>query len=212
MRKIFVSLLLFSIVLVVPFFLCQAIGESDVCSLLTEDPYSYAASGGIHLGLFSIAMFFLWKKDLRNTLKELSFPGNIKKNILFTVAGLATIFFALLVFGMVASALGFNDQEKITEKVSTLPLYVLAFAIIFAPLSEELFFRALLVPRIGIVFSSLFFGLMHFSYGSVIEVAGTIIVGFILAAIFRISKSITPCIFIHVIYNLVSITVMRFLT
>jgi hypothetical protein len=198
MKRLFLVLLAVSILSFAVFLLF--LGES----------YLYDAS--IHLGMFSLAMYFLWQKDLRTTMQSMGFPGSLKNNVLYTVGGLLVIFALLLVLGMAAFFFGFNDQAKVTQKISGLPLYVLAMAVVFAPFSEELLFRAFMVPRIGVVFSSLVFGSLHLAYGSVLEVIGVALVGVVLALVFRLSKSITPCILIHLIYNLLSITVMRFLT
>jgi membrane protease YdiL (CAAX protease family) len=171
---------------------------------------SYLYDGALHLGIFSLAMYFLWQKDLPTTLNSLGFPGGLKNNVLYTIGGLLAIFLLVFALSMAALVLGFNDQAKVTQKIAGLPLYVLAMAVIFAPISEELLFRALLVPRVGIVLSSLIFGSLHLAYGSVVEVVGVALVGIILALAFRFSKSITPCILIHMIYNFLSIAAMRF--
>jgi membrane protease YdiL (CAAX protease family) len=156
-------------------------------------------------------LYLLWKKDLRSTLEALDFPGDIKRNVVLSVAGFAMIFVVLFLLGIAAQIAGFADQEAVYDKVNELPLFILAFAILAAPVSEELFFRAMLVPRIGVVFSSVLFGMMHFAYGSVVEVAGAALIGLILAIIYKASKSITPCLIIHILYNLISVIVMRFL-
>jgi len=211
MKRLFVLLLLFSLTLLLPFLFCQSNFGLAFCKPFTEEPYYYIASGAIHIGLFSVAMFFLWRKNLGQTLGGMGFPGDMKRNIIYTVAGLAFVFIALLILEAVFSAFELSDQEKIVEKVSTLPWYILIFAIIAAPVSEELFFRAFLVPRIGITVSSIAFGLVHFAYGSMVEIVGAIIIGVILAVVFKSSRSITPCLAIHIIYNLISIAVMRLL-
>jgi len=212
MKRIFILLLLFSIALVTPLLFCQIIGGFDACKFFTDDYYSYAASAAIHVGIFSAAMFFLWEKNLNETLNRIGFPGNIGNNIIYAIAGLAVVFAALLVFDVVATALGIDDEEKIVEKVSSLPWYILLFAILLAPISEELFFRAFLVPRIGILFSSVAFGLVHVAYGSMMEILGATLIGIILALIFKLSRSITPCLLIHIIYNLISILAIKLLT
>jgi len=206
MRKVFLLLIVASVLLVAPAVLCGAGGP---CGFFAEEPYVYMASGAIHLGLFSIAMLFLWRGDISKTFSDLEIPGNLKKNLLYSLLGIGAIFFFLFLFSFAAVALGINDEQLVAEKVASLPIYVLAFAILVAPISEELFFRALLVPRIGMVFSSVFFGLVHFAYGSVVEILGAMLIGLILAGIFRSSRSITPCILIHMTYNLISIAVMR---
>jgi membrane protease YdiL (CAAX protease family) len=210
MKKIFIYLLFLSVVLLAPLILCQFM-EFDLCRMASTNFYSYIASAAIHLGLFSIALFFLWKKNIAETIKGIGFPGDTKKTLIYTVVGLFVVFATLVIFDLVATVVGFNDQAKIVEKVSSLPWYIILFAIFLAPISEELFFRALLVPRIGIVFSSIAFGLVHVAYGSTVELVGAALIGVILGFIFKLSRSITPCLLIHVIYNLISVTIMRFL-
>ena len=84
-----------------------------------------------------------------------------------------------------------------------------AGAALGAPVTEELFFRGLLTSRFGILVSSAVFGLMHFAYGSMVEVVGAFLIGIVLAATFKQSKSITPCILAHMAYNALAIAVMR---
>ncbi len=195
MKRLFLALLAVSIVSFA-FFL-----------IFFRDSYLY--DGALHLGMFSFAMYFLWQKDLAATLKGMGFPGGMKSNVLYTIGGLLAIFAVLAVLSIVSYYLGFNDEAKVTQKISGLPLYVLALAIVLAPLSEELLFRALLVPRIGVVLSSLVFGGLHLAYGSIIEVVGVALVGIVLALVYRYSKSITPCILIHLVYNFLSIAAMK---
>lgn len=197
MKNIFLFLIIFSII--------------SFIFLLLYFRDSYLYDGSIHLGIFSLAMYLLWKNDLKTTLHDLGFPGSIKNALVYSVAGLGAIFILLFILGILSLTLGFNDQNKISEKIADLPIYILVFAIFFAPLSEELFFRAFLVPRIGVLFSAFVFGLVHLAYGSVIEVVGVTLVGIILALVFKTSKSITPCILTHMIYNLLSIIAMRLL-
>ncbi|MBU0532620.1 CPBP family intramembrane metalloprotease [Candidatus Micrarchaeota archaeon] len=184
-----------------------------------EDLILYISAAAIHVGLLSISLYFLWKSDLGTTLSSIGFPGKLKTTFIFSVLGLLSIFAILFIIGIMSIVLGFNDQQKITEKVADLPVSILLFAVIAAPVSEEFFFRAFLVKKIssiinpwaGILISSILFGLVHFSYGSIMEIVGAFTIGTILAVIFHKSKSITPCLAIHIFYNLLAIIVMRFL-
>ncbi len=175
--------------------------------VLFEETYLY--EGSIHLGMFSFAMFFLWKGNARETLKSIGVPGDIKRNIMAIVAGIAAILLLGLLLGMAADMLGLNDQGTIREKVASLPFYIILAAAFVAPISEELFFRALLVPRFGVFLSSLAFGLSHFSYGSVVEVVGAFLIGIVFAVMYRETKSIVPSIVIHFLYNLFALAMMR---
>ncbi len=207
MKSFFLFLFLFSILV----FALSLFGP--------EDLILYISAAAIHIGLFSISMYFLWKSDLRSTLSSIGFPGKLRTTFIFSVLGLLSIFAILFIIGILSVVIGFNDQQKITEKVADLPLSILVFAVLAAPVSEELFFRAFLVKKIGslinpfagIIISSALFGFVHFSYGSIMEIIGAFVIGAILAFIFHKSKSITPCLAIHVFYNLLAIVVMRFL-
>jgi membrane protease YdiL (CAAX protease family) len=210
MRRIFLAFSIFSILLFLATFGCQIIG-TGACSFLSDNAI-YIGSGAIHLGLLSIAMLFLWKGDLRSTLEGIGFPGKLKTVIGYTAGTLFSMFVLLFILGLVAVFWGFNDQEKVSDKITGLPLPILLFAALVAPVTEELFFRGLLTPRIGVVFSSVVFGILHFSYGSNIEVLGTFAVGLVLGTSFKLSKSITPCILSHMAYNMLAIIVMKVLT
>jgi membrane protease YdiL (CAAX protease family) len=207
-RSFFVILVALSVITFSILLICSGLGAIPFCTFLTDN-YLYFGAGSIHLGLFSAAMYFLWKKDIRTTLKQLDFPGDILRNVILSIAGFIMVIMVLLVLGVAAQLGGFSDEEAVYEKVAELPLWVLAFAIFLAPVSEELFFRVLLVPRLGVVVSSVLFGMMHFAYGSVVEMVGAAMIGMVLAVMYKISKSITPILLIHIVYNLISIIVMR---
>lgn len=162
----------------------------------------------LHLGIFSIAMYFLWNNNLKTTLKEIGFPGSFWATAKYFVLGLILVFAALLALGLISLYLGMNDQQKVAEKITGLPIYVLFLAVLVAPITEELLFRGYLTRKYGILPSSIAFGLLHFAYGSSVEIAGTFLIGMILAFIFMKSKSITPCILIHMAYNAFSISVL----
>jgi len=165
--------------------------------------------GSLHIGLFAVALYFLYERDLGALLARLGIPGDMRANALYTVAGLAAILVSLVLMTLAFGYLGLDDQGNVVSIANGLPLEVLALAIVLAPLTEELFFRAFLSPRIGIVASSLLFGIFHVAYGSVVEIAGAFVIGMILAAMFRKSGSLVPPMAAHLAYNLVSILVIR---
>ncbi|MCI0504080.1 CPBP family intramembrane metalloprotease [Candidatus Micrarchaeota archaeon] len=170
---------------------------------------TYAGSGAIHMCLLSLSMFFLWKKDWRTTFESIGVPGRLRNGIFYGFMTLSAIFLVLFALGIFAILLGFNDQQKVDDKINSLPALLLVFAVVGAPVTEELFFRGFLAQRYGILLSAAFFGLMHFAYGSTVEVLGAFVIGIVLAASFKLTKSVTPCIIAHMVYNAISITFMR---
>ncbi len=206
------------------FLLLFALSIVSIPVFLILVPETYLHSASLHGAIFFISLYYLWDKDLRTSLKAIGFPGSLKNTVIYTIAGLAAFFVLLFSLAFVSLFFGFADQQNVADTVMELPFYLLVFAIIFAPISEELFFRALLVSRTtsflssrtpplvsywsGIIFPSILFGFLHFGYGSVVEIAGATMLGAVLAIVYRQSKSITPCLLMHFIYNLVSIYVM----
>jgi membrane protease YdiL (CAAX protease family) len=209
MKTFFLILTVLGILLFAAVLSCDALGLG-LCAPLGGYA-STVASGAVHLVLFSLALFFLWKRDAAGTMKALGFPGRLKDGLFYGFMTLSAIFLVLFCLGAAAILLGFNDQQKVQQKIDSLPILVLAFAVAGAPITEELFFRGFLTGRAGVVLSSVVFGLMHFAYGSVVEVLGAFMIGLVLAMSFKLTKSITPCIIAHMAYNAISITVMRLL-
>jgi len=213
MKTVFLALALLSIIAFLSTIACtnvRSLSSNAFCQSVSAN-YVLIGSAAIHAGLISAALFFIWQKNLKTTLKKMGFTGDARSNLKYTAICLAAMFAILLVLGVAAYFLGVDDQQKVTDKISALPLYMLVFAVLIAPFTEELFFRALLVPRLGIVLSAVLFSVSHVAYGSVVEIAGVFVVGLILGSVFRMSKSIIPCILAHIAYNLLSIMVMRLL-
>jgi membrane protease YdiL (CAAX protease family) len=63
-----------------------------------------------------------------------------------------------------------------------------------------------------VIFSAFVFGLLHFAYGSIVEVIGALLIGVVLGATFKITRNITPCILAHMVYNILAITFMRLIS
>lgn len=160
----------------------------------------------LHIAIFSLAMFFLFQKDLTTTLNKIALPGDIKKNAMYGFLG----FLLLIVAGAIAILIlnllfNVSDEANVFGKISELPQYVILFAIIAAPFSEEIFFRAFLTERFGIIVSSILFAVSHVAYGSIVELVGAFVLGLMLALIFKRTKSVTPGIIAHLLYNLLAL-------
>lgn len=162
-----------------------------------------------HFTLAFSSLYFLFKKDWKTTLSSIGVPGNFRNNLAWTAIGFFSIVALTIIVNLVMMFLfGIQDSEKIVDKVSTLPTYLLFFAFLVAPFTEELFFRAFLCSRFGIIVSSVVFSLSHVAYGSIIEIVGTFVIGLFFCLIYQKSKSIVPCISVHFLYNLMSLILM----
>ena len=125
------------------------------------------------------------------------------------------IFLALFIYSIILSvtllALGINDfqgvENVLTQLISLSP-FLLIYLFIIRVFLEEWFFRAFLVPRTGVILSSIIFGLLHFGYDSIGEVIGAILLGMVLAVSYNQHKKIIPNFIAHLLYNLIVVLVM----
>ena len=173
----------------------------------------YFHSIGLHMGMLSVAMFFVYEKNTQTTLKRLGIT-HVDYGRLFgyAVLGMAVMASVVLALGIILSGLGMNDSGKVHEIVANkLPPYLIVFAILFAPITEELFFRAFLADRFGVVLSSAAFAGMHLAYGSIAEILAAFCIGLVLAYIYKASKSVLPAIAMHFAFNLSSISLIQVL-
>lgn len=143
----------------------------------------------IKLEMFS--KFKGWKKEL---------TGSITLLILMLVA-----YFVLV--GLL-SLIGLNDLEKVSQIVNGeilngLGLFILTVIIIV--FIEEIFFRAFLVKRTGIIIATIIFTLAHIGYNSIAELVGVFVLGLILAYWYKKTNSLTQVYIAHLIYNLFAI-------
>ena len=190
------------------FFILFILSVVAYFSPLSDDKYLDAIFP--HFAIFSLALSFLYAKNLKLTITKLGIPGKFNKNIKYAVAGFFAIILLLIALTGIFRSLNINDYERVPLLVKQFPFYLLVFAILFAPISEELFFRGVLTKHFGVFASSALFGLAHFTYGSTAQVVATFVIGLLLAYIYKKTKSILPSILIHITYNAMSILLIKF--
>ncbi len=148
-------------------------------------------------------LFFIWKK--LNPKKELGLkPNKFWKDFSGSLSLFALLLASSIVVSFVLSLLWLNDlaivEKSIEGMVINFPLFI-AYALVVRVFAEEVFFRGFLVKRIGILWSSLAFGLMHALYGSVAEVIGAFLLGLVLAWWFQKNNSLLQNYMGHFLYN-----------
>ncbi|MHB1830111.1 MAG: CPBP family intramembrane glutamic endopeptidase [Candidatus Micrarchaeaceae archaeon] len=127
--------------------------------------------------------------------------------------GLA-IFLAIFIFEIAVGLIGQATNTQINTNVSTVlagaPLWFYIYSAIIEPINEELFFRGFLVPRMGILASSLIFGFAHYTYYSTfgIEVIAAFTFGTLAGYVFKKTKSIYPGIIAHILVNSLAVIVI----
>ncbi len=149
---------------------------------------------------------FYKKKSIR---KELGFEKfEVKKFLKNSLLVFAT----LLVYSMLLSILFFitktNDFGTVEETAKGIAIaspIIIIYLLGVKVFCEELFFRAFLVPKIGIIGASVAFGIAHIGYGSIGQVIGAIILGIILSIAYNQNRSIYSNYTAHALYNIITI-------
>lgn len=113
----------------------------------------------------------------------------------------------LFLEGIVFYLLGVMDTNKVAAIMLQQPIALLVVAVTLAPVAEELFFRGYLQKRIGVVFSSAIFAVLHWGYGSVAEVLAAFTMSLLVGNEVRKNKNVVPAIVAHSVYNLFSIII-----
>ncbi len=161
--------------------------------------------------LFLLAPLVYMKHTGKNIAKE---TGLEKEKLKKFPKPTILIFAALVIASMALSALfiagEIDDSEKVTEVLretqQNTPL-IIYIMLVGVPL-EEFFFRGFLVKRAGKFLSSILFGIMHFGYGSIAEVAGAIALGYVLAWFFEKHKNLYANTFAHLMYNTLALAIV----
>ena len=126
---------------------------------------------------------------------------DLKRTIFLFLA----LLFASAALSIFFLAIGITDLQKVSVEISNLqqntPL-LLGYLLIVRVAVEEFFFRGFLTKKIGALYSSIAFAILHVGYGSIAEIAGAFVLGFILAKAFEKNKTLLPNIFAHMLYNL----------
>lgn len=110
------------------------------------------------------------------------------------------------------------DSKKMNEimKLFKNNIFLILFTSITAGVTEELIFRGYLIPRLeillkntpaAILLSSILFGLIHYSYGTLIQIIGPVFIGIIFALHYQKYKNIKILIMCHFLWDLLGLLI-----
>jgi membrane protease YdiL (CAAX protease family) len=125
-----------------------------------------------------------------------------------------SIFLAMLLVYVIFKITNSNiDSKKMNEimKFFKNNISLILFTSVTAGVTEELIFRGYLIPRLeillknthlSILISSILFGLMHYSYGTLIQIIGPIFIGLVFALHYQKYRNIKILIMSHFLWDL----------
>ncbi len=137
-----------------------------------------------------------------------------KKELIGGIALFGALLIGYFILSIIINVSGFNDLELVEEVIKSalsenMPLFILS--VVLFVFAEELFFRAFLVKKIGILLSTIIFTAAHMGYGSVAETFGVFFLGLILAYWYMKKNSLFQNFVGHLLYNILAIVIYFFI-
>ncbi|MCX8166547.1 MAG: CPBP family intramembrane metalloprotease [Candidatus Micrarchaeota archaeon] len=174
---------------------------------------SYFATFPVHIWLLVTPFFFhfvVYNKDLDSFFVDHKIEKlDIRQLIfgfLFYVASLILMNLILYILKDIVVI----DNYKVIDVINSMDSSILLFAIIFVPITEELFFRGFLLKRAGLLTSSFIFALFHLSYLSIVQLIASFVIGVVLGLVYT-KSNLNTCIFTHFFFNFFSIIAIKIL-
>ena len=128
------------------------------------------------------------------------------------------IIIGAIIIGLTLKSLGFVQEKNVKlleiTKILKNNFPLLIFTCITAGATEELIFRGYLMPRLQLFFknnyasiaiSSVLFGLMHIGFGTIFQVLGPMMIGFVFAVHYQRFRNIKILIFCHFFWDFMSL-------
>ena len=184
-------------------------------NLISSNDYFYLTNTGLSIS-FSLSVLIYLRLFKGLTLKQAvkNLNLNLKKLTYRNVAIGIVVFSILLLMTFLVNVLSGLTSVQISSNAGiiygTAPFWFYIFSSLIAPINEEMLFRGFLVPRLGIFFSAMIFGVLHYSYNSTfgIEIILAFIFGIIAGYVFKKTKSLYPSIIAHILFNTISLFIL----
>ena len=140
-------------------------------------------------------------------------PREIGLGLLLGIAAWAAVFVAVILFALLIYFLGGEEAlpkqpPALVPWIAGLPILVRLLISLSAGVVEEWFFRGFLQPRMGILLSTGFFVLAHFSYGQPFMLIGIAVLSLIYGLLVKWRQNIWPAIAAHALFDGVQLLVI----
>lgn len=169
--------------------------------------------------------FFLYAAKIEKTKlllwKEKEYPAWMY--LVFSAVTFFAVYLSVAIVSLVLKILNLLDQNAAWDRIGNLfennyPLLI--FTCITAGVTEEIMFRGFLQPRlealfknrwVAIVIIALAFALIHFGFGTVQNIIGPFVIGFIFSVHYSYFRNIRFLIVFHILWDLMAVALMLYL-
>jgi membrane protease YdiL (CAAX protease family) len=152
----------------------------------------------------SLATFLhLSSKHLGDNLRRGLLAGGVGWVLTVVVTGAAASLSAAT--GCIAEP---TEVPPLMVWLAALPLAYKLAIVATAMTVEEAFYRGFLQPRVGLVVSSVFFALSHFSYGLPFMIVGVFAISLVIGLTLARTGNLLPCIIAHGVFDAVQLFIV----
>lgn len=125
----------------------------------------------------------------------------------------ATMFaLGALLWGLEEAGLYTAEESELVPQLQAVLTLPLIFIIpLIAAVTEEVFFRGILQPRVGLITSSLLFGVVHSGYGTVLQLVAPFVLGLLFGLLFERTRSLWAPIAGHFTFDLIQLSILYLL-
>lgn len=123
----------------------------------------------------------------------------------FTLAAALTIAMLLQAVGLLDGA---PEPSPVIGFMASLPAWKKALIVLSAMTVEELFFRAWLQKRIGLILSTTFFAMAHFTLGQPLLLIGVTMISLVIGYTFYRTRNVLPGIIAHGVFDVIQLFVI----
>ena len=161
------------------------------------------------------------EKDSFLLKKEISY------SILFYIKAVLSLYLICIIGGAALNAIiQFFIPEKISDKlINLVPIFknnyfLIIFMCLTAAIAEEFLMRGYIQPRIekiynnptaGVIISSVLFGILHSTYGTLGQVLGPFFIGIVFALFYKRYSNIKILIICHFMIDFISLMTLNFI-
>lgn len=200
------------LVFAVAFAIAFSIAVVYALNLISYNTFSFALNSFPLLSLPIAAVLYLVLYKRQDGHSMLTSLGLSRQQFSIGKIGIGIILaFAILVFTTMVGLIGIATNTPVNTNIGILlsgaPVWFLFFTAVIEPINEEIFFRGLMVPRLGIIVSAIIFSLGHVGYDSTfeIEVIAALIFGILAGYAYRKTNSLYPSIIAHILINVIAV-------
>lgn len=183
-------------------------------SAIDYNTLGFVSTAAVSLAFSATAVTYLYlvEKSRKGVIERLGL-GRDKLTLgnILIGAFLFLIIFALeIVVTLVSSTTGVQINTNVSLVFAGAPVWFLLFASVLAPVNEEVLFRGLMVPRLGVAASALLFAIPHLTYDSTfaIEFLAAFVFGLLAGYVFKRTNSLYPSVIAHMLVNTLTLASM----